>query len=212
MNERDRQFDLLIDRTLAGYAAEPRPGLENRTLARLQAAKEARSRAFGWRWLLAGAVAVAVLVAGFVGVDLYRQHRQSTVIATQQSPRANQVAYNSVPNSPRIDVKPSSSSAPAPRVARHHATVAAPEMAAAAPRPAQFPTPAPLSEQERLLARLATQADPRILGTMTAASQSEEIEPVKIERLHIEPLYPVSDSGSDPQAESQSRPQQLNMR
>ena len=216
MNERDRQFELLIDRTLAGYAAEPRAGLENRTLARLAAAKEARSRALGWRWLLSGAVAATLLVAGFVGVDSYRRHRQQTIIATQQSPRANQVAYNSVPNSPRIDVKPPSSSTPA-RVARHYATVVTPEIASAsmAPRPAQFPTPTPLNEQERLLARLAANTDPKVLGTLVASRQSEQIEPVTITPVEIAPLESFSGSAS-PQTESQSSlqtgPRQSNLR
>lgn len=209
--ERERQLDFVIDRALAGYTAEPRPGLENRTLARLRA-KEARSRAFGWRWLLSGAVAACVLLTAFMSVDLYRKHRQQEIARTQQSPPANQIAYNNLPGAARVEVKTAPVS---PKAARHHAATAAVEIkppVVAEQRPAQFPTPTPLSRQELLLAQLAQRADPKLLGTLARSSQSEAIEPLKIEPLHIAPLVSGSDSQAAPQPDSPDGPQPLNMR
>jgi len=210
MNERDSQFDVLIDRALAGYTAEPRPGLENRTLARLQA-KEARSRALGWRWLLSGAIAACMLAAVFIGVDVYRRHQQQEIIAKQQSPLAKQqVAYNNLPSTARVEVK----TAPVPpKAARHAATVPVGIRTpiVADERSAQFPTPTPLSRQEMLLAQLAQRADPKLLGTLARFSQSEAIEPLKIEPLHITPL--AYSGGSDSQAAPQpDSPPQSNLR
>jgi hypothetical protein len=218
MNQHDRQFpfDAIIDRALAGYAAEPRPGLENRTLARLQAAKEARSRALGWRWLLSGAVAASLAVGGFWGMQTYRAHRAAVLLASQQSrPAAGQVAYNNLPSSARVEVKPEV--APTKRSTHRGAGVSAENVRATIgePRSAQFPSPAPLSRQEMLLARLAA-AGPKFVGTLLQSNQSEQIEPVKIQPLEIAPLEITGSSSSQvstnpaSQASPQSGPQQSN--
>jgi hypothetical protein len=58
------------------------------------------------------------------------------------------------------------------------------------PRTERFPTPAPLSEQEVLLARLAAQANPLVLRTLAEASQEHEIQPIEIKPIVITPIEP----------------------
>ena len=192
------QFDALLDRALAGYAAEPRAGLENRTLARLRA-KEARRRLLGWRWLMSGAVAACLIAAGVVGFDLHRRHQQQELLAKQQSPlAAQQPAYNALPSARSVEISGAPKLA-APLLPRrptqtvvHVPKVAAPSLAGGIAIPSQFPTPSPLSGQELLLARLAKQADPNIIGTLARSKPSSEIEPLKIEPLRVVPLEPES--------------------
>ena len=58
------------------------------------------------------------------------------------------------------------------------------------PRTERFPTPAPLSEQELLLAKLAAQANPLVLRTLAEASQQHEIQPIEIKPIEIAPIEP----------------------
>src|SRR5438270_5972069 len=64
--DKQMQIDDMLDSLLANYSsAEPRPGLETRILANLRDAEE-KDTAHGWwnfKWLWAGAVAAAIIVA-----------------------------------------------------------------------------------------------------------------------------------------------------
>ena len=62
--------------------------------------------------------------------------------------------------------------------------------ASAEPQAAQFPTPAPLSPQEVLLARLAQHSDPRTLQALAAAAAAPT-QPLEIQPLEITPLQPA---------------------
>ena len=68
--DKQMQIDEMLDSMLANYsAAEPRPGLETRILANLRETQE-KQTAQGWwnfKWLWAGMVAAAIIVA--CGVD-----------------------------------------------------------------------------------------------------------------------------------------------
>ena len=63
--EKDRQTDEMLDSLLANYSsAEPRPGLETRILANLrEAEKKAPQGWWNFKWIWAGAVAAAVVIA-----------------------------------------------------------------------------------------------------------------------------------------------------
>src|SRR5262245_27323683 len=92
-NFSERELDSLIDGALAGYAGEPRVGLENRMLARLRA-EEIEQRSFfrliaaalHWRWMMAGAVAATLIAATVVGLQI-RRDRQTIA---KQAPLAQQ--------------------------------------------------------------------------------------------------------------------------
>jgi len=144
--ERD-QFERELDAVLTKYAAaEPREGLESRILANLQAERiQAPNRAW-WRWSLAALTAIVILVATLVWRIGPSQHEvMNHIPATVEAPKA-----------PTVQVASTSSSAPA---RANHAAIrntqphhSLPTVAAALPKLDQFPSPQPLSEQEKLLA------------------------------------------------------------
>jgi len=150
--DKQMQMDQMLDSLLAGYSsAEPRPGLENRIMATLPEG-ESREASRGWwnfKWAWAGAVLAAVIVVGvLVGVKRHvvppRTVAQTTQSAVQQPVIQQPAVQSSVPatvGSERvIHRRKTLASGP-----QQNATLALSQ------RPAVFPTPTPLSEQERLL-------------------------------------------------------------
>lgn len=139
--EREEFVDRFVEEGLARYSdAEPRRGLEQRVLANLRAQPKKRP---WWVWLPAP-VAAALLV-GLVLWLTRPQPRPPMVV--ERTPSAPVV-------SPRIS---SSQTAPEP-VAKRRPLRAAHAQARIAvaqrrngPRQPVFPSPAPMSEQERLL-------------------------------------------------------------
>jgi len=145
--EKDRQIDKMLDSLLANYSsAEPRPGLETRILANLrQAEKRAPEGWWNFKWIWAGVVAAAAVI---MVVALLSGRHQAT-------PPTNAPVETRRP-APQPQIQPRAPVAPqtAARVHRHKPPAARqPQNAALArsKRPAVFPTPTPLSEQERLL-------------------------------------------------------------
>ena len=137
-NEIDRALDL----ALAKYAAaEPRTGLEERVLASLQAEREhARDRAW-WRWGVVAVFATIVLVV----LGLARITLRPAPAITRRPPS---VASSAESTTPQIaSTRPPARGSAAKAVA-HRSRPAAP----ANPKLDQFPSPQPLSDQERILA------------------------------------------------------------
>src|SRR5579864_7911544 len=149
--EKDKrmQIDDMLDSLLANYSsAEPRPGLETRILANLREAEEKKASQGWWnfKWLWAGVVVAAIIVAA---VLINGQHRVAppTHVMVKTSPAVSQPDIQ--PHAPAVRnetvrIRPRKSLAPT-----------RPQNAALAlnQRPAVFPTPTPLSEQEKLLLR-----------------------------------------------------------
>jgi hypothetical protein len=156
-DERD-EFDSLLDAALANYAnVEPPPGMDERIVARLRASD--RRAGFGWwRW---AAVAIPVL-ACLVAVFAYRDR------PPLEPPR---VAWT-VP--------------PAPVLARPVAKRVRLARPAPLPRREVFPTPTPLTSEERALLALVAQS-PELARELLTPTEPKPIEPIKIE--------PISDGG-----------------
>jgi hypothetical protein len=148
--EKDRRMDEMLDSLLANYSsAEPRPGLESRILANLREAAEKES-SYGWwnfKWLWAGVVAAAIVMAA---VLINGRHRTA--------PSTNVIVKKSQPV-PRPEIQPRAPIArhETARIYRHKPSTPLPRPQDATlalnQRPAVFPTPTPLSEQEQLLLR-----------------------------------------------------------
>lgn len=145
--EKDKRMDEMLDSLLANYSsAEPRPGLENRILANLRDAEE-KEAAHGWwnfKWLWVGGVAAAIIVAA---VLISGQHRvappTNVVIRTSQpAPQEGIQSHAPAVRNETVRIRPRKSLA---HTRPQNATLALSE------RPAVFPTPTPLSEQEKLL-------------------------------------------------------------
>jgi negative regulator of sigma E activity len=164
--KKDEFAERWIDSALDRYSdAEPRPGFETRLLASIAAEREKRPRWRAmWMWAALGAAA-AVLIAV---IALNVSHRQNTGNA-QNIAKANRPAGASAQSTTGSSVAPTvppkrqrpqmAENSGARQMASHRRGItpqrkSGPRLALAStapPKQPQFPTPAPLSEQERLL-------------------------------------------------------------
>ncbi len=192
MDDRERhQFaDDLLDAAPARHrSVEPRPGLEERVLTRLRSEQPPASW-LGWTWRL------AVGVAGFAIVLATAHWARRTVFAPGTPARGSRILLSETSKSaasasPLLPdatkrVAPLTAWRATPRTVRQ-ATL---PRGGAEPRQGTFPSPAPLSEQERLLmsyARLSPSAD-----SLTFHAGDREIEEIQIKPLEIAPLETLS--------------------
>lgn len=144
-------LDRELDVALAKYAAiEPRAGLEDRVLANLRAGSGRTAERWWRRWSVASAavaIAAVLIVAttlawrsGTRRAPLIAHHNPSTSGPSMKE-TGRQVASNRGENG---DHQP----APGPTSRRAHAVT----VASAPPKLDRFPSPQPLSEQEKILA------------------------------------------------------------
>ena len=147
------ELDSTLDTALAQYAAvEPRAGLEDRVLANLRAGSARAAERWWWRWSIASA-AVAIAAVLIVATTLAWRSgtRRAPLIAHHPSTRGasmketGQVASNRGENG---DHQPAPG--PTTRLVMHHAHAMI--VASAPPKRDRFPSPQPLSEQEKILA------------------------------------------------------------
>ena len=142
--DRERRIDEFLDAALARYSeTESRPGLEQRILANLEAKQRA---ARPWRWLAWGAAVAAVAFAAYVAM---RPAPPRIVMPIAQQPQGAPV----VANPPQVAVQQRVKQVPRLAAKKQVTKPAVPAVA----RLEQFPTPAPLTEQERLLLRFVRQ-------------------------------------------------------
>jgi len=177
MPERD-ELDMLIDSALGTYA-EPRPGLEQRTLVRISG--EVR-RSSGRRILVAMTVPLAALLLLFV-----------YLMATTPHSRPNQLAYSpAVPSPAHAAPSPAAHQPPQPidRVHRQFRKPAAIRIQAKTILPPKlnvFPTPQPLRAGEQALIRFVAQAPEADRKALVEAQQRLD-QPLNISAIRIPPL------------------------
>jgi hypothetical protein len=156
--EKDKKIDEMLDSLLANYSStEPRPGLETRILANLRNAegREAGGGSWGLKWLWVGAALAAVIVGGvLISGKRHVAPPNHTVVQTVQPAVQQPAVPQPIVEQPRVQSSvPTVGATPAIHhrqktlapVPQQNATLALNQ------RPAIFPTPTPLSEQERLL-------------------------------------------------------------
>lgn len=197
-NVNDDFLDKLLDATLErARDAEPRPGLEGRVMGRLRAERAAGSQ-FACKWrLVAGlaALVVIVLTARFMlrSGSTARPHPAPAWVSQSRAPAVTSPARATGPKpaaEPQPAGRPNRRSTPhhQPRVGRRRGSV---HLASAEPK--QFPSPSPLSEEERLLLH-AKDAPPSVL---VAWGGNDVAGNLQIRDLDIPPLEnwpPDSDS------------------
>lgn len=144
--DKQMQIDDMLDSMLANYSAvEPRPGLETRILANLrEAEKEAAHGWWNFKWLWAGAVAAALIVAAVLIGGRRRVEPPTHVMVKTTQPVPRPEIQSHAPIAPKETVRIHRRKPVSPTHAQN-ATLALSQ------RPANFPTPTPLSEQERLM-------------------------------------------------------------
>jgi len=164
------ELDKILDGALSSYSREePRPGLHARVLDRIRSPQEG-SR-FGWlRWAVAIPAFACVL---FLAVTFW---------STRDS-----IPKSSHPARAIAQAGPVANAAP---IVRARGKIKVHKRSArrmSLPKREKFPTPAPLTSEERALlafvARLPKQAEEILIN-----AKRRSAEPLQIEEIHIEPL------------------------
>jgi len=179
------QLDELLDSALATYA-EPRTGLEQRILARVEQARF--SRGTPWRrwlgWGLAATLAASLLLYFEVSGGWHRRMN-----AEQTAPRQEQAASPRVPDASQESIRSLPSRAPkwASAPIRHRSTWG--EMTVATtPKLDVFPAPQALSAQEQALVELVAQP-PDVQRQILEKTRQNEA-PLSIAAIQIPPIPP----------------------
>lgn len=143
-------LDDRLDAALAKYAAvEPRAGLEARILANLRAQQQTEKSLNWWRWTAAITAALLILTTLIWRTE---QHGPQDAVRVANSPekKQQQVVTNTVVGSSTHTIFKKT----AVRRRKHSPTAA---VAQANAKLEQFPSPRPLTEQEKLLAEYVSQ-------------------------------------------------------
>jgi hypothetical protein len=186
MDDREKKFvDELVAASLRRYAgAEARPGLEERVLAGARARQQSEWRRRTWTWALgmAGATAIVVLLM------IYWPRQQPAPLPVTAKAPARVSA-------PAIAQAASPVQLPVPHKAQHQTSPQRVDT-----RPQQFPTPRPLSQQEKLLVEYVQSLKESSGTSVPDADQGSagdvEIPPIRIAAIKIDPL-PSSESGDE---------------
>ncbi len=190
-NRTNDDLDRALDAALAKYSAiEPRAGLEERVLANLRTEQSREATHGWWRWSLAAVLAAAIVVAAALG---WRSPRPAQPVIAHHPQTSTQA-----PREPeRQAVNHGENTVPSP----HHRTIPrtithqSKALAAASPKLDQFPSPQPLSEQERALARYVRDfpQEAELIARMQEESEKE------IQQRMTETQSESSRHGSDQQ-------------
>jgi hypothetical protein len=169
--KKNKQMDEILDSLLAQYSdVEPRPGLEQRILANLSDTARNETMLTWWnvKWLWAGAAVAAVIIFAAVLIA-GRSHvavPTPTVVQTRQPASPQPEVQRSLPTTVSA-IPPGQRKTPVQRRPGHAAL-------ALNRWPAVFPTPTPLSEQERLLfAYLANTPQEEVVAQLQRNDQKE---------------------------------------
>lgn len=141
------QFDDLLDAALKRYGdVQPRPGLEGRVLARLAGESHTKWRR-PWTWASAAALACLLAVVAWIGLVGRKEPPHTGGKAAQVAIKENRLETAKVP--PQIEKTR--------RTGKHEVRKIRFQLANTTPRLEQFPSPRPLSEQEKLLVAYASE-------------------------------------------------------
>ena len=158
-NGKQDEIDRELDAALTKYATEPRTGLEERVLANLRTERARVPARTRWHWSLTAAATAIVIVA--LTLALRSGRTPHPVVANTPGPALSPAQIVSNPR-PSRRVKPRRSH---PLVATTgHAELGPPKLD-------QFPSPQPLNEQERALARYVSEFPQE--ATLIARAQEE---------------------------------------
>ena len=142
----DHDLDCLLDAALTKYSSvEPRAGLEDRVLANLRVEQPSLPARTWWRWGLAALAAIAVVAIALA----FRSEKHLKPHVVQQAP-----APARTPAAPETQIASHEATAPSMRPVRPRTIGRRVAAARATPVPKldQFPSPQPLSEEEKMLA------------------------------------------------------------
>jgi hypothetical protein len=177
--KQDRFLDDLLDAGLARYSnVTPRPGLEGRILANARAARQ-QSSWFVWAGRLAAGAVAAIIVVGVFNLA----HRRAKLIqppAATTGETAPQISVSILPGESDRESRPSRRALMG-RMPRSVTQTARQETLLDV-----FPSPQPLTEQEKLLAQYVRQTPAEVLAA--SPTESTLIPELEIKPLDIAPL------------------------
>ena len=169
-DELDREIDAALSKFVS---VEPREGLEQRVLANLRAGQQLSAKASWWRWPAVAALAVVVIVLAVSAVR--RSERPAHDFAVHRS-------LATAPNVPQPGTQAASQGGSGPigpyearsgRRLKPHTVIPPATVAASAAKLDQFPSPQPLSEQEKILESYVTNYPEE--AVLIARARAEEL-------------------------------------
>ncbi|HEX7960787.1 MAG TPA: hypothetical protein VF493_12770, partial [Terriglobales bacterium] len=193
--ENKKKFESFDDEWLtralrARSQAAPRPGLEERILARLASDPESSPRR-GWKWMPALAVAFGLLLIVLVGRQFLHQRQVPHHEQVKAVPDSGSQALPTMIPQPNQQTVASVASAPKPKFVRRRPLSAQRPVIArtkALPKLEHFHA-ASATRQEKLLATFLKKQGPARLGELLARTAPPEdltIEPLKIAPIALE--------------------------
>ncbi len=188
----DRELDQLIDTALPSYsAAEPQSGFEQRILTNALA-EYPRRRRFAWAWALALPAAACLLVFLFFS-GRHNSHQRKLEATATTVPA---ITAPSPRETPATDSIPS----PRKRSIPHKLSAQPSTIRETLPMQDVFPSPSPLTAEER--AAIALVRDPAPMPQQTDTAVRVEINPIHIAELQIKPIAHPDDLPSSLATES----------
>ena len=139
-------LDRALDAALAKYASvEPRVGLDERILANLRSADTLTGAGIGWSWRMSVVLAAILVIVASLAWRWNKTSHQPVVVHQPEIKQAPIVAH-------QTGGETGFASQPKPSRPRTIRPRPQPQVAAAGPKLDVFPSPLPLSEQEKILA------------------------------------------------------------
>jgi len=179
--ERNQFVDDLVEASLARYSSvPPRLGLEGRVLAHVAAARERRPW-FTWAGRLAAGALAAIIAVGVFNLMHGRRNPSlpPSIAIVKTSPPTPTTGHGPITLPPgRGRAILPASKRPAPQV---NIVLARVEN-----KLSVFPSPSPITEQEKLLAQYVRTTPPGALSAL--ATDGTDIQEVKIKEVEITPL------------------------
>jgi hypothetical protein len=199
MTEQHNKFDVgkrdpldeRIDAVLSRFVVvEPRAGLEERVLANLRARQKTSTGMAWWHW--AGVAAALAIATTLLVWRLEKPGRERIVRqpSTSHQERQPEVSVDAPPTTSQPTVR--AASGHVPKRGSHRQVVVA-----FGPKLDQFPSPQPLSEQEKILLSYVAAYPER--AVLLARLRTEELRQERVEEM--EPV-PVGDRGRDSERNS----------
>lgn len=179
--KREQELDELLDGALSRYTnAQPRAGLGDRILANLrQQPERTESSWWSWNWnsMTVGGAAVAVVVLVALALSFStRQHSESQVAPSVTANIHSTPRRTSPEPAHKLDAV-----AARPRIseakrllAKSNAASSREQEVTAVPHQAVFPSPAPPSEQERMMLTYVKQTPLDVLVAVSEEQQQHE--------------------------------------
>jgi hypothetical protein len=189
-NEKQDELDRVLDAALAKYAAaEPRAGLEERVLANLRAERAPVPDRAWWRWSVIAALAAVFLVA----LALRRSGRPSDPVVANQPAGVGGTAES--PATQVVSKDEGNQAYPQERKTIRRTGARRPRSGAVMvgnPKLDQFPSPQPLSEQEKILRSYVAENPEQ--AVLLARAQTEELRQDQLEEMKA---FPSGDPATD---------------